>query len=144
MCKAVTISLRVYQRVVPTRARKFTVRRQRVKCASDVTKSQHSCRNSSGRSPSIQFRPLSLRLRNFWFPNKGSGGQTIHLGRRKTVRAELVHKAAPGILRDSHSPPCVVVEQVPQQPGSILMTYSVSVYMGIRYFHDIQKQVSSR
>ena len=51
---------------------------------------------------------------------KGSVGQTIHLGRRRqAVRAEQVHNAAPGILRDSHSPPCVAVGQ----PGTILLTY---------------------
>ena len=50
---------------------------------------------------------LSLRLGHFWSPRKGSEWQTIHLGRRQAVRAELVHNAAPGILRDSHSPPCV-------------------------------------
>ena len=39
----------------------------------------------------------------------------IHLGRRRqAVRAELVQNAAPEILRDSHSPPCVAVGQVPQ------------------------------
>ena len=80
-----------------------------------------TCRNSSGRSPSIQSRPLSLRLRHFWSPKKSSEGQTIHLGRRRqTVRAELFHIAAPGILRASHSPPCVTVVQ---QPGLILLTY---------------------
>ena len=41
---------------------------------------------------------------------------------RQAVRAKLVHNAAPGILRDSHSPPCVAVGQVPQQPGAILLT----------------------
>ena len=35
------------------------------------------------RSPSIQFRPLSLRLRHFWSPKKGSEEQTIQLGRRR-------------------------------------------------------------
>ena len=48
---------------------------------------------------------------------KGAEGQTIHLGRRQAVRAELVGNAVPGILRDSHSPPCVAVGQVLQQPG---------------------------
>ena len=53
---------------------------------------------------------------------KGSEGQTIHLGRRRqAVRAELVHNAALGILRDNHSPPYVIVGQVPQQPGPILL-----------------------
>ena len=47
----------------------------------------------------MQSRPLSLQLRHFWSPKKGSEGQTIHLGRRRqAVRAELVHNAAPGIL----------------------------------------------
>ena len=42
----------------------------------------------------------------------------IHLGRRRqAVHVELVHNAAPGILRDSNSLPCVAVGQVPQQPG---------------------------
>ena len=36
---------------------------------------------------------------------------------------ELVHNAAPGISQDGHSPPCVAVGQVPQQPGPILLTY---------------------
>ena len=50
-------------------------------------------------SPSIQFRPLPLRLRQFWSPKKGSEGQIIHLRRRcQAVSAELVHNAAPGIL----------------------------------------------
>ena len=71
------------------------------------------------RSPSIQFRPLSLRLRHFWFPEKGSEGKTIHLGLRQVVHAELVHNAAAGILRDSHSLPCVAVGQ---QPGPILVS----------------------
>ena len=54
---------------------------------------------------------------------KDSEGQTIHLRRRRQAeRAELVHNADPGILRDSHSPPCVAVGQVPQQPGPILLT----------------------
>ena len=43
------------------------------------TQSRHFCRNSSGRFSSIQSRPLSLRLRHFWSPKKGSEGQTIHL-----------------------------------------------------------------
>ncbi|KAJ4441168.1 hypothetical protein ANN_11019 [Periplaneta americana] len=38
--------------------------------------------------------------------------------------AELVYNAALGILRDSHSPPCVAVQQVPQQSGPILLTHS--------------------
>ena len=55
-------------------------------------------------------------------PKKGYEGQTIHLGRRhQAVHAELVHNATPGILRDSHSPPCATVGQVSQQPGSILL-----------------------
>ena len=74
------------------------------------------------RSPSIQSRPLFLWLRHFRSPRKSSEGQTIHLG-RQAVRAELVHNAAPGILRDSHSPPCVAAGQVPQQPRPILLTY---------------------
>ena len=45
----------------------------------------------------------------------------IHLGRRRHV--ELVHNAVSGILRDSHSPPYVTVGKVPQQSGSILLTY---------------------
>ena len=41
---------------------------------------------------------------------KALRGQTIHLRRRRqVVCAELVHNAAPGILRDSHSPRCVSV-----------------------------------
>ena len=58
----------------------------------------------------------------------------IHLGRRRqVVGAELVHDAAPGILRDSHSLPCVAVEQVPQQPGSILLTYRYwFLFLGLR------------
>ena len=72
------------------------------------------------RASSIQSRPLSLRLRHFWSHKKGSEGQTIHLGRRRlAVRAELVHNAAPGILRDNLLPPCVAMRQVPQQPGPI-------------------------
>ena len=48
----------------------------------------------------------------------------IHLGRRRqTVRVELVHNVALGFLRDTCSPPCVAVGQVPQQPGAILLTY---------------------
>ena len=75
-------------------------------------------------SPSIQSRSLSLRLCHFWFLKKGFEGQTIHLKRRhQTVRAELVHNAAPGILRDSYSPPCVTVGQVLQQLGPTLLTY---------------------
>ena len=35
------------------------------------------------RSPSIQSRHLSLRLRHFCSPKEGSEGQTIHLGRRR-------------------------------------------------------------
>ena len=86
------------------------------------------------RSPSIQSRPLSLRLRHFWSPRKGFEGQTIHLGRWcQAVRAELVHNAAPGILRDSHSPPCVAVGQVPQQPWPILLTYRYwFLFLGFR------------
>ena len=65
-------------------------------------------------SPSIQSRPLSLRLRHIWSPKKGSEEQTIHFGRpSQAVRAELVQNAVPGILRDSHSPPCVALGQVP-------------------------------
>ena len=76
-----------------------------------------TCVNRPTRSPSIQSRPFYLRLRHFWFPKKDSEGQTVHLGRRrKAVRAELVHNAALGILRDSHSLPYVAVGQVPQQP----------------------------
>ena len=53
---------------------------------------------------------------------KALSWQSIHLLRRhQAVRAELVHNAGPGILRDSHSPPCVAVGQVPQQPGPILL-----------------------
>ena len=75
------------------------------------------------RSPSIHSRLLSVRLRQF-VRQKGSVGQTTHLARRRqAVRAELVHNAAPGILRDSHSPPCDAVGQVPQQPGPILPTF---------------------
>ena len=78
------------------------------------------------RSPSVQSRPLSLWLRYFWSPKNGSEGQTIHLGRRRqSVCAELVHNVAPGILRDSHSPPCVAVGQVPQQPGPIHLKHAV-------------------
>ena len=67
------------------------------------------------RPSSIQSRPLSLQLRLFWSPKKGSEGQTIHLGkRRQAVRAELAHNAVPGNLRDNHSPPCVAMGQVPQ------------------------------
>ena len=70
----------------------------------------------------------------FLSTKKSSEGQTIPLGRqRKVVRAELVHNAAPGILRDSHSPPCVAVEQVPQQPGPILLTYRYwFLFLGLR------------
>ena len=65
---------------------------------------------------------------------RGFEGQTIHLGRRlQSVRAELVHNAALGILRDSHSPPCVAVGQVPQQPGPILLTYRyLFLLLGLR------------
>ena len=78
------------------------------------------------RSPSIQSWPLFLRLHHFWFPKKGSEGQTIHLRRRRqAVHVELVHNAAPGILWDRHSPPCVAVGPVPQQPGPILLTSRV-------------------
>ena len=58
----------------------------------------------------------------------------IHLGlRRQAVRAELVHNAAPGILRDSHSSPCVAVGQVPQQPRPILLTYRYwFLFLGLR------------
>ena len=88
----------------------------------------------ASRSPSIQSRPLSLRWCHFWFPKKGSEEQTIHLGRRRqAVRAELVHNAAPGILRDRHSPPCVAVGQVPQQPGPVLLTYRYwFLFLGLR------------
>ena len=49
---------------------------------------------------------------------KGSEEQKNHLGRRcQAVRAELVHRAAPEILRDSHSSPCVEEGQMSQQPG---------------------------
>ena len=76
------------------------------------------------RLPSIQSRSLSLRLCHFCSPKKGSEEQIIYLRqRRQAVHADLVHNAAPGILRDSHSPPCVAVGQVPQQPGPILLTY---------------------
>ena len=76
------------------------------------------------RSPSIQSRSLSMRLCHFWSPKKGFEGQSIHLGWRcQAVHAELVHNAAPGILRDSHSLPCVAVGQVSQQPGPVLPTY---------------------
>ena len=84
-------------------------------------KASRSLHQSSKRSPSIQSRPLSLRLRHFWSPKKGSEEQMIHLGwRRQAVCAELVHNTAPGILRDYYSPPCV---SVGQQPGPILLTY---------------------
>ena len=65
---------------------------------------------------------------------KGSEGQTIHLGRRRqAVRVELVHNATRGILRDSHSHPCVAVGQVPQQPGLILLTYRYwFLFLGFR------------
>ena len=90
-------------------------------------------------SPSIQSRPLSLRLCHFWSPKKGSEGQTIHLGRRhQAVCAELVQNAAPGTLRDSHSPPSLAVGQVPQQPGPILLTYSYwFLFLGLREFYKI-------
>ena len=86
------------------------------------------------RSPSIQSRSLSLRLRHFLSPKKDFEGQTIHLGRRcQAVRADLVHILAPGILRDSHPPPCVAVGQVPQQPGSILLTCRCwFLFLGLR------------
>ena len=77
-------------------------------------------------SSSIQSRPLYLRVRYFWSPKNGSEGQTIHVGRRRQavgLRGELIHNTAPGILRDLHSPPCVAMGQVPQQPGPILLTY---------------------
>ena len=38
--------------------------------ASHMSKSEHSCRNSSGRSPFIQSRPLSLQLCHFWSPKE--------------------------------------------------------------------------
>ena len=44
------------------------------------------------RSPSIQSRPLSLRLCHFWSPKKGSEGQTIHLGQR----CRTVSQCSPG------------------------------------------------
>ena len=93
-------------------------------------------RVGGSRSPSIQSRSLSLRFRHFWFPKKGSEGQTIHLERRRqTIRAKMVHNAAPGILRDSHSPHCVAVGQVFEQPESILLTYRYwFLFLGLRLF----------
>ena len=95
-----------------------------------------SCINSSWRfSVTLHTVQISLpALRHFWSPKRGSEGQTIHLGRRRqAVSAELVHNAAPGILRDRHSPPCVAVGQVPQQPGPILLTYRYwFLFLGLR------------
>ena len=55
--------------------------------------------------------------------------------RRQAVRAELVHNAVPGILRDSHSSPRVAVGQVPQQPESMLLTYRYwFLFLGLRLF----------
>ena len=52
---------------------------------------------------------------------------------RQVVRAELVHNAVLGILRDSHSLPCVALRQVPQQPGPILLTYMCwFLFLGLR------------
>ena len=46
----------------------------------------------------------------------------IHLGqRRQAICAEQVHNAAPGILRDSHSLPCVAVRQVPRPPARFFL-----------------------
>ena len=57
----------------------------------------------------------------------------IHLGRRQAICAEPVHNAAPKILQDSHSPPCVAVGQVPQQPGTVFLTYRYwFLFLGLR------------
>ena len=62
----------------------------------------------------VIFGPLEKALR----------GQKIHLGRRRqAVSAELVHIEAPGILRDSHSPPCIAVGHLLQLLGQLLLTY---------------------
>ena len=90
------------------------------------TQSWHSCRNSSGKFSVTLYRVQTSfpAIMPFWSPKKGSEGQTFHRGRRcQAVHAELVHNAAPGILRDSHSPPCVIVGQVSQQAGPTLLTY---------------------
>ena len=100
------------------------------------TQSRHSCRNSSGKF-SVTLHAVQIPLPVItpcWSSEKGSEKQTIHVGRRcQAVREELVHNAAPGILRDSHSPPFVAVGQVPQQPGPILLTYRYwFLFLGLR------------
>ena len=52
-------------------------------CKSRDYKLAESCVNLPTRSPSMQARYLSLRLRHFGPHKKGSEGQTIHLGRRR-------------------------------------------------------------
>lgn len=72
---------------------------------------RHSYRNWSGgggpRSPSRQFRTISLRLFHSCSLKKISKGKNHLRWRNQALRAELVHIALSGILRDSHSPPCV-------------------------------------
>ena len=93
-------------------------------------------RNSSGRLSVTRHTVKTYlpAITPFLVPKKGSEGQTIHLGRkRQAVREELVHNAAPGILRDSHSPPCVEVGHVPQQPGPIpLICRYWFLFLGLR------------
>ena len=49
------------------------------------------------------------------------------------LRAELVQNAATGILRDSRSPPCIAVGQVPQKSGPIFLTYRYwFLFLGLR------------
>lgn len=72
---------------------------------------RHSYRNWSGRrgprSPSIQFRTLSPRLFHSCFLKKISEGKNHLRWRNQALRAELVHIALSGSLRDIYPPPCV-------------------------------------
>ena len=73
-------------------------------CKSRDSKLAEACINCPTRSPSIQSRPLSLRLCHFWSTKKG---KRFHLERRhQAVFAELIHNATPGILREPFTTLC--------------------------------------
>ena len=96
MYKPVIILFHVQQRVVSTRARKFTARRQRVTDASHVTNFQqkHASVVQRGHPPYSQ-DPSPCDYAIFGPLKKAQRGQTIHLGRRRqAVRSELVNNAA--------------------------------------------------
>ena len=90
-------------------------------CKSHDWKLAESSVNRQTRSPSIQSRPFSIGLHHFWTPKRLWGANDWR--RHQAVCAELVHNAAPGILGDRHSRPCVTVGQVLQYPGPILLVY---------------------